>query len=1715
VSIYFKDLQGRFMKVSKSLATKYGVERPEAILGKTDFDFFDKKIAQDFYTQEQEVLRSAAARLDIDKKETWPDRSVTWANMSLIPLRDKQGETVGTIGISKDITERKISEEALKEAETRYRVLVEKIPAAVYVDFLEEKHPAIYYISPQIEKITGYPPDEWVKNPRLWFEILHPQDRQRMLKENKRTNLTKDPFSMEYRMIARDGRVVWVRDEAVPLYDENGSTKYWQGFLLDITERKQTEEEQARLIERVSGHERVIAHLATREDEPGTDLYEAARSITSKVSEVTGIARVSVWRLNEDRSELHCLDLYEKSMQRHSANLVLKAAEYPAYFKALASGRAIDAPDAASDPRTREFQLSYLQPFGITSRLDAVIRIAGKVVGVVCLEEVGQSHNWAADEVTFAGELADQVAQVFLNFERRKTEMALHESQTMLRIILDTIPVRVFWKDQNSRYLGCNQPFANDAGLESPQAIIGTDDTQMNWREQAESYREDDRAVMETGVPKLNYEEPQTTPQGNQIWLRTSKVPLLDADGKVKGVLGTYEDITDRKLTVRALRESEEKFRSIIEQASEGFALVDEQGILIEWNQALESIWGVKREQVIGRPFWEVQIEATIPEKRTPDRLEYFKNSIKEALQSGQSSMFNHPIETGLYRADGEIRYIEQTIFAVKTYQGYRIASLSRDVTARKQADTALQRQLKELTILHTVALASAQADSGDELIRQVTSTIGKALSLDHIGVHLLTKNEIFWDQHLIYGNNEESLSPKNVPLSSGIFGRVLRTGLPARIGNVRNDPDYFEVDPRTRSELCLPIQIGGSIIGIMNAESSQLDFFGTEDEQLLTTVAGSLAIAIEKLRLYEAERTRRQEAETLRQAAAAVASSIELRQVLEMILISLKQVVPYDSATVILLEGDRLRLTAVQGFAHPDEVLNLTFSADDKLFSESRTTRKPVILADARQDARFNRWPGSEHVRGWMGVPLIFRDSVIGYITIDSRKPDVYDAESADLALAFTQQAAVAIENARLYEQAIKAVERRAILHEAGQEIARASQEPQRVYETVHHATGQMMPAEAFVIALLEADQQKISLVYLVDKGGSWPVTSTAPGVGLTGRVIETGSPVIIRDLNVEPVADAIHFGEDEEVRSILAVPIRLGGKVIGMLSTQSYHPYAYTEDDQAMLEMLAAHAAIAIENSRLYVETRHRLTEMEAVSRISTALRTAQTVEDMLPILLDETLRAVETDSGALDIFDASTGMLKPVVTRGWFSEIAEEPVSPSAGITGTVFTTGQPILTDDFAADPRTSVKVHDLIPPGWSGAAIPIRTLQETIGVMFVSLKAPRKLQPDELHLLATISEIAGNALHRADLHQQTERQVQRLASLRAIDSAISTILDLRVTLGVLIDHIITQLHVDAVDVLLLNTNTQALDHAASTGFRGEAIKQIHQYIGEGLAGQAIRSRGLVYIPNLLQTTQDLKRQFLTGEGFVTYVGIPLIAKGQVKGVLEVYTRTPLEPDADWRSFFETLAGETAIAIENASLFEELQRTNLDLSLAYDATIEGWSKALDLRDQETEGHTLRVTEKTLQLARRIGVSDIDLVHIRRGSLLHDIGKMGVPDSILHKTGALTLDEWEIMHRHPTLAYEMLSPITYLSHAIDIPYCHHENWSGTGYPRGLKSEQIPLPARIFAVVDVWDALTSDRPYRKAWTRKAAYDYIQKNSAILFDPTVVEKFLKMLNEE
>jgi PAS domain S-box-containing protein len=573
------------------------------------------------------------------------------------------------------------------------------------------------------------------------------------------------------------------------------------------------------------------------------------------------------------------------------------------------------------------------------------------------------------------------------------------------------------------------------------------------------------------------------------------------------------------------------------------------------------------------------------------------------------------------------------------------------------------------------------------------------------------------------------------------------------------------------------------------------------------------------------------------------------------------------------------------------------------------------------------------------------------------------------------------------------------------------------------------------------------------------------------------------------------------------------------GILRNERYH---ITRHDNSSLIQTAVSTAVARDNDgnpvslvhivRDITQVMQRDREREAVIAVAASLRTAGTRAEIAAALLKEVANLLQIEGAALILFQRSDSIDQPVSViefstgvwqehTGEIIDCAEEWMNEIE--SGRQFMTAEPSCFPIFpATDAPKDIQIV---------LCLPLKTQQETIGALCIA--SSRSLTDQDERMLAAISDMAANALQRSKLFEETQRNARHLGALHIIDLAINASVDMKVTLDVVLQQTVTQLDVDAAAIFTLQPGASYLQLIASTGLRSPSLANFSYNVSEGYIGLVARHRRMVGVPHLTPSNQhNPQHQLLIQEGYVAYYGVPLVSKGELKGVLEVYNRTPLASDSEWEDFLATLAGQAAIAIDNAELYQGLQRSNQDLTLAYDTTLEGWAMALELRDQETEGHSRRVIDLTTRLALMFGMHGDEIVHLRRGAILHDIGKMAVPDSILLKPGPLTDEEWVIMRRHPEYAYEMLAPINYLRNSLDIPYCHHEKWDGSGYPRGLKGEQIPRPARIFALVDVWDALTSDRPYRKAWTKEATLDYIRQQSGKHFDPQVVYKFIELM---
>ena len=353
---------------------------------------------------------------------------------------------------------------------------------------------------------------------------------------------------------------------------------------------------------------------------------------------------------------------------------------------------------------------------------------------------------------------------------------------------------------------------------------------------------------------------------------------------------------------------------------------------------------------------------------------------------------------------------------------------------------------------------------------------------------------------------------------------------------------------------------------------------------------------------------------------------------------------------------------------------------------------------------------------------------------------------------------------------------------------------------------------------------------------------------------------------------------------------------------------------------------------------------------------------------------------------------------------------------------------------------------------------------------------------------------------------------RLDLVYRLSQTFNSSLDLNQVLNTVIDEVISLMNAERGFVMLVKPHS-GLDFRAARGIDQQSIDHPDFQISRSIV-EKVRHEGVpILTVDAQKDDRFARQQSIIALGLRSILCVPLKSKENTIGIIYVdHSLMSGLFTTDDLDLLTAVASSASVAIENAGLYEDLEQSKVDLEVAYDTTLEGWAKALELRDQVTEGHTRRVTQLTVRLAASMGINGHELNHIRRGALLHDIGKMGIPDQILLKPGPLTIKEYATMKMHPIFAYEMLSQIAFLKPALDIPYCHHERWDGSGYPRGLKGEQIPLAARIFSVVDVWDALHSNRPYRKEWPMERILQYLTKQAGSQFDPSVVHSFIHLI---
>jgi PAS domain S-box-containing protein len=529
-----------------------------------------------------------------------------------------------------------------------------------------------------------------------------------------------------------------------------------------------------------------------------------------------------------------------------------------------------------------------------------------------------------------------------------------------------------------------------------------------------------------------------------------------------------------------------------------------------------------------------------------------------------------------------------------------------------------------------------------------------------------------------------------------------------------------------------------------------------------------------------------------------------------------------------------------------------------------------------------------------------------------------------------------------------------------------------------------------------------------------------------------------------------------------------------------------------------------------------RSRSRELEVLYTLSTLMREAVCEEDILPIVLHEVSDIIPCDTAELILYYPTDQVFTIKAASGLLAQVEGMSFDLDRGLTGEVLQSRSPKIVDDYQAFSNNMPDLPQITDLGPT-MAVPMQDRNDLIGVILIGRRRRENAKPfneDELRLLSAIAELAGNSIHRVRMDQIAHKHLVRTQELHQIDTTISTSFDMPMVIKFILEKTCSLLDVDAADMLIVNQSTLSLQVYGSAGFHNPPdIKKVRISMRHSLAKDVVLNQKSVNIPNLEEEPIWIQENpILKQEGFLAYYATPIFVKGALIGVLEVFSRSVKQVDRDWMEFFETLAGQASLAVDNLTQFSQLQQNNVKLKVSFDSILDSWANSIDLHNHEPPGTSKQIAELCSSLAGRIGISDEKIIPLSRAALLHDIGELSLPDSIMQKKGALTAKDRSIMEQHPLIGCDLLEKVDDLRGSLSAIRSHHEKWDGSGYPEQLKEQQIPTSARILALVDVWYALIHDRPWRKAWNRDKAIEYILAQKGISFDPQVVNAFMDLL---
>ncbi|MEJ2706520.1 MAG: GAF domain-containing protein [Anaerolineales bacterium] len=1012
--------------------------------------------------------------------------------------------------------------------------------------------------------------------------------------------------------------------------------------------------------------------------------------------------------------------------------------------------------------------------------------------------------------------------------------------------------------------------------------------------------------------------------------------PLKDQIGEQTGRLVIWRDITKQKQTEQALKASEKMYRQSVERSPNPIFSVDREGHILTWNQACEQVFQHGQE-IVGQKYYPILLDGNSASDAETLLREVFehKRSFSDLDLTFKSSAgdFRHTLSRlyPLLNQDGAVKAV---VFA------------NTDITELRRTEGALRRQLEELTVLHQVASACVQANHEDELIERVTDILKETLYPQNFGVLLVEELSGRLVFHPSYRGLPDEYKHIQLSPGMGVTGKVVETGAPILVSDVRENGDYIHIYFDTRSELCVPIIIGGRTIGVINAESNQPAAYTDEDKRLLTTLAGQLATAIDRLRAEATERQRVQELLAITRISHEITSKLNRQDVLDSIVLHATRISNSDASGVFMARPDgKFYLVATYGVT--DEFVQTVNSqgvpAHGSAVGRAISKRRPVQISDVQQDPDYavNHLAALEGIRAILALPMMQGEESVGGIVLWRRQPYHFTIEEEIFLQALAQQSVNAIENARLFEAEREQRKLAEAMREIGTTLS-ASLDPETVLDRLLDQAARLVPYDAASVLMVEGDQARLArtvgfgLFHLTLRDDQFPVFHIPETPNLK-QLVETQRPMIIPDIRNYP--HWRHLDLSNHTRSWIGIPVIDQKQVVALFTLDKAEPNFYQPEHAEHLSIFAGQAALALQNARLFEEAQARASQMEALNAVVAAAAAATDLQQFLQTTLRQILQALSLEAGGIHIRQQEATHNIPI---GLIWNHNDPPEKHNSRVPRILNFTHQNKSRQEISPGMVQS-GIH-------SGLIAPVLSNGNLLGEIFLAARKPRKWGAEELALVELIGRQLGAAVERLELLEETQRRLREVTLLSRVITLTASANDMSSAVNQLCEEVTRFFKADQAGFALLNPDRSQAEVIAEYRSEGRpSALGLHIPVNDNPSMDYILSqkRSLAITDAINDPLLASIREIMRNREVASILLVPILMGSEVIGTLGLDFLEPHQFRPSDVDLMENIARQISQALERLQLFEETRRRATHQE-ALNAIIAAAAAAPDIQD-----------------------------------------------------------------------------------------------------------------------------------------------------------------------